>query len=109
MEPIPTFDSHAPELQKLQEEVKAQMAITAKAKQATYLFRIEIERLRSKLWQSSDREENIRAKGRKATKALQDKLDPEIVSHAQTTTELKKQKDEVTWSEGIIATLWEVA
>ena len=58
----------------LQEETAAQKPITSKEKRATQLAGSEIDRLCTELHQSSDREMNIRAKGRRAVEALKDKL-----------------------------------
>ena len=74
----------------LREEVEAQAALTAKAKRATKLAEMEIDCLRSELRQSSDREANIRVKGRKAVKTLQDKLDVEVAAHGQKKEEKEK-------------------
>ena len=46
------------------------MAISAKTKKVTEIANTEIERLRSELRQSSNRESDIRAKGRKAVKTI---------------------------------------
>ena len=62
-------------------EVEAQTTIATKAKKAAKLAETEIDRLHTELCQSSDRETNIRAKGRKAIKALEDKLQAEEVAH----------------------------
>ena len=68
---------------------------------------MEIECLRSELRQSSDREADIQAKGFKAVKELQEKLDAEIVAHVLTTRELNKQKEELARKEGIITSMRE--
>ena len=49
-----------------------------------------------------------RCQGRKAVKALREKLDAEIVAHTLTTTELNKQKEDVAWKEGTITSLQEL-
>ena len=66
--PAPT--SQATELQNLREEIEAQAAITEKAKRATEPAESEIDLLRSKLYQSLDREVDIQAKGRKVVKTI---------------------------------------
>ena len=78
----------------LQEEIAAQKAIAAKAKRATQLAESEIDRLRSELRQSSDREKDIRAKGRKAVKALEEKLEAEAAAHTRT-----KEENTKLWEE----------
>ena len=67
----------------LWEEVAAQAAIAAKAKKATQLAETEIVRLRSELRQSSDKEADIQAKGRKAAKLIQDQLNAEIAAYGR--------------------------
>ena len=84
------------EVQMLREEVEAQAVLTAKAKSATKLAEMEIDCLRSELRQSSDREANIRAKGYKAAKTLQDKLDSEVVAHGGIKEEKEKMQEEAS-------------
>ena len=57
-------------MKSLTEEVEAQTLIAAKAKKAVELAEMEIERLRSKLRQSSDRKTEIWAKARKGMKEI---------------------------------------
>ena len=80
----------------MREEVEAQAAITTKAKWVIELAESEIDRLQSELRQSSDREADIRAKGRKAVKEIWEKLDAKVVVHCQTKAERDKLHEERT-------------
>ena len=84
MQHPPATTSHDAEVTTLREEVKVQVQMVAKAKKATQLTEKEIDHLRSKLWQWSDREGDIREKGCKVAKMIQDKLNIEITSHGRT-------------------------
>ena len=81
MEPDPTLTSLTLEIETVRVEVEAQKVITDKAKRARERAELKIERLHSEPRQFSDREANIRAKARKAIKALQEKLDVETAVH----------------------------
>ena len=61
-QPVSAPASHVAELQILREEVEAQVAITAKTKRAIKVAESEIDRLRSDLRQSSDKDANIQEK-----------------------------------------------
>ena len=93
------------QLNTLRDEVEAQTAIAAKAKRATQLAKTKIDRLRIELHQSSSREVDIRAKGRRAAKALEDKLDAEIAAHISTKEEKRKLQEEAKKTKAIIAGL----
>ena len=108
-DPPPATISHDAEVTTLREEVAAQAAIAAKAKKATQLAETEINRLQLELCQSSDREADIRAKGRKAVKTIQDKLDAEIAAHGRTKEERDKLHEEGIKKETIISALQEAA
>ena len=83
----------------MREEVEAQAVVTTKAKRATELAELESDHLRLELLQSSDREADIRAKGCEAVKTIQDKLDPEVVSHGRMREERDKLHEEGTKKE----------
>ena len=87
-----TDNTDAP--QALREELEAQIAITAKAKKVAQLAQLEIDRLRSELRQSLDRETDIRAKGHKAVKVLEEKLGNEEKPHAAIKEEKGKLQEE---------------
>ena len=80
--------------QVLRKELEAEIAIAAKARQVAQLAESEIDRLCFELRQLSDRETNIQAKGRKATKALEEKLGMEEKAHAITKEERGKLQEE---------------
>ena len=92
----------------LREEVEAQIAIAIKAKNATQLAESKIDRLRVELRQSSDKEEDIRAKGRRAVKALEDKLEAETTEHTSTKEENVKLQEEAKKTKAVIKGLWEI-
>ena len=77
------------------EEKEAQTAIAAKAKRALRQEESEIDRLRAELQQSSDRERDIRAKGRKSVKGIEEKLTTESAAHALTKDANSKLREEV--------------
>ena len=70
MQHPPGTTSHDAKVTTLREEVEVQVEMVAKAKKATQLTEKEIDRLRSKLWQWSDREGDIQEKGCKAAKTI---------------------------------------
>ena len=107
--PPPAPAPHNTEVQMLMEEVKAQAALTAKAKRATTLAETEIDRLKLELCQSSNREGDIRAKGCKAVKTLQEKLHVEVAAHGRTKEEKEKLQEEARKKETVIMTLRELA
>ena len=80
-----------------------------KEKRATELTEFEIERLRSELHQYLGREADIGAKGSKAVRALQDKLDAKVATHGRTKAELKKLNEEGTKKERTITVLRKAA
>ena len=55
---------------------------------------MEIDRLRAELHQSSDRETNICAKGRKAIKNLEHQLQAKVATHKATKEEYEKLREE---------------
>ena len=61
----------------------------------------EIDRLRAELRQSSDRETDIRAKGRKAIKDLDEKLTTESAAQAITKEANSKLREEANKMEGV--------
>ena len=69
----------------------------------------EIDLLRSELHQSSDKEADIREKGCKAVKTIQDKLDAEIAAHGRTKEERDKLHEEGNKKETTIMALHEAA
>ena len=52
---------------------------------------------------------DIRAKGRKAIKTLEDKLDAEVVAHGWMKEEYKKLQKEANKKDAMIKGLWELA
>ena len=66
-----------------------------KAKRAIRQAKSEIDRLHVELRESSDRECDIRAKGRKAVKGLKDKLIVESAAHALMKDANSKLREEV--------------
>ena len=64
----------------------------AKVNKATQLAETDIDLLRSKLRQSFDREAYIKAKGCKAVKTIQDKLDVEVAAQRRTRTRFRKKQ-----------------
>ena len=101
--PIPA--SQTTKLQAGREDAEAHATIMAKEKCVMELAESKIERLRFELRQSSDREVVIRAKGRKATKTLQEKVDVEVTAHKRTLAELNKQREDGAKKDGIITSL----
>ena len=71
----------------------------------TEIASTEIKRLRSELRQSLDRESDVKVKGHKTLKTIQENLDAKIASNPKTTRELKKKREEFGQVEGIITTL----
>ena len=61
----------------------------------------EVDRLRGELRQSSDKERDIRPKGRKAVKSLEEKLTMEYTAHGLTTDANSKLREEVSKLEGV--------
>ena len=102
-----TTDSLTPELQKLHEEVEAQMAIASKAKRAMEIAEMEIERLRFKLQQSSDRETIIRTIARKSMKEIQAKQDELVIAHIQAIANLANHRKALERAEEAINEQWE--
>ena len=78
-----------------EKEIEAQMAATEKAKRALRKAESEIDRLRGELRQSSERERDIRAKGRKAIKSLEEQLAMEHSAHDVTTGANNRLQEEV--------------
>ena len=89
----------------LKEEIEAQTAIASKAKRVVQLAESEIDHLRAELRQSSDREKDIRANGRKAVKTLEEKLVAETAQHTWTKEENAQLREEAKKSEAAIAGL----
>ena len=82
-------------------EVEAQTVTTEKTKRALRKAESEIDRLRGELRQSSERERDIRAKGRKAVRKLEEQLAMEHSAHDVTTSENNRLQDEVTKLEDV--------
>ena len=82
-------------------EVEAQMVTTEKIKRALRKAESEIDRLRGELRQSSVRERDIRAKGRKAVRRLEEQLATEHSAHDVTTSKNNRLQDEVTKLEDV--------
>ena len=89
-------------------EVKAQTAIAAKAKRVMQLADTDIDRLHVELRQSSNKEADIRAKGRWVAKALEDKLNAEIATDISTKEGKRKLQEEAKKTKAIIAGLREL-
>ena len=84
-----------------EKEIEAQMVTTEKTKRALRKAESEIDRLRGELRQSSERERDIRAKGRKAVRRLEEQLAMEHSAHDVTTSENNRLQDEVTKLEDV--------
>ena len=84
-----------------EKEIEAQMVTTEKTKRALRKAESEIDRLRGELRQSSERERDIRAKGRKAVKSLEEQLSMEHTEHDLTTDANNKLREEVSKLEGV--------
>ena len=82
-------------------EIEAQIVVTEKAKRVLRKAESEIDRLRGELRQSSERERNIRVKGQKAVKSLEEKLSMEHAAHDLTTYANNKLREEVSKLEGV--------
>ena len=82
-------------------EIEAQIAVTEKAKRALRKEESEIDCLRGELRQSSERERDIQAKGRKAVKILEEQLSMEHAAHDLTTYANNKLREEVSKLEGV--------
>ena len=82
-------------------EKEAQTVTTQKTKRALRKAESEIDRLRGELRQSSEREREIRAKGRKAVRRLEEQLAMEHSAHDVTTSENTRLQDEVTKLEDV--------
>ena len=89
------------DIQAQQEEIEAQTAIAAKAKRALRQAESEIDRLHAELRQSSDRECDIWAKGRKAVRDLEEKWTAESAAHALTKEANNKLREEMGKLEGV--------
>ena len=74
-------------------EKEAQTVTTQKTKRALRKAESEIDRLRGELRQSSEREREIRAKGRKAVRKLEEQLAMEHSAHDVATSEVTKLED----------------
>ena len=71
------------------------MATTEKAKRALRKVESKIDRLRGELRQSSERERDIRAKGRQAVRRLEEQLAVEHSAHDITTSANNRFQEEV--------------
>mgnify|MGYP000438619147 CR=1 FL=1 len=78
-------------VQRLTDEVEAQTTMVAKEKKAADIAEMEIGHLWDELWQSSNRENDIRAMARKSIKELKEKLDTETLAHKQTVEAFTKR------------------
>ena len=68
----------------------------------------EIDRLHAELRQSLDRETDIRAKGRRAVKALEDKQEVEATIHNSQKEENKKLHEEAQKTDAVVIGLREL-
>ena len=84
-----------------EKEIEAQIAATEKAKRSLRKAESEIDRLRGELRQSSERERDIRAKGRKAVKRLEEQLAMEHLAHDVTTSANNRLQEEVNKLEDV--------
>ena len=75
--------------------------MTEKAKRALRKEESEIDCLRGELRQSSERERDIQAKGRKAVKILEEQLSMEHAAHDLTTYANNKLREEVSKLEDV--------
>ena len=91
------------------EELRNLETALAKAQKAADAAEIEIGRLRDELWQSSDRETNVRAQARKAVKDAQDKLQEEVAAHKRTMDAISKHIEREAHAESKILELREEA
>ena len=82
-------------------EIEAQIVVTEKAKRVLRKAESEIDRLRGELQQSSERERDIRTKGRKAVKSLEEQLSMQHATHNLTTDVNNKLREEVSKLEDV--------
>ena len=94
-------------MQELQEDLEAQQAITEKAKKMATTAKIEIDWLRVKLQQSSDRETIIRTIARKSMKEIQAKQDELVIAHIQAIANLANHRKALERAEEAINEQWE--
>ena len=84
-----------------EKELEAQIAANEKDKRTLREAESEIDRLRGELQQSSERERDIRAKGRKAVKSLEEQLAMEHSAHDVTTNATNRLREEVSKLEDV--------
>ena len=89
-------------------EIEAQIVATEKAKRALRKEESEIDCLRGELRQSSERERDIQAKGRKAVKILEEQLSMEHAAHDLTTNVNNRLREEVSKLKHVNQRLWNV-